>query len=142
MNTSLLFPYLNFDGNCREAMDFYKSVLGGELSLQTGAETPMEMPEEAKNRIINAELHSDKFRFMASDTMMGDHFVVGNNVHMSLSSTDTEELTKNFTALSEGGVVDMPLAMQFWGDTFGMLTDKFGIHWMVNITAENNKHVV
>jgi PhnB protein len=129
-------PYLNFNGNCADAMGFYKSVLGGELDIQRFADTPqMQVPEEQKQLVIHAMLKSDSGIIMASDGGPEHPVTFGNSVHLSLNGSDESLLTKYFNGLAEGGKIDMPLARQFWGDTFGMLTDKFGIHWMVNISS-------
>ncbi len=135
-----LFPYLTFDGNAKEAMEFYQSVLGGNLSMQTFGEAGMPTSEEEKTQIVNAELKNGDLSFMASDSAgHRDEFSVGSNVSMSIAGEDEELLTKYFNRLSEGGKIDMPLEKQFWGDKFGMLTDKFGIHWMVNISSQHQK---
>ncbi len=131
----LLTPYLNFNGNAGDAMKFYHSVLGGELSMQTFEEAKMAQRPEEKGRIIHAVLKNEALTFMASDSMLGREAKFGDNIHMSLSGNDGAKLTKIFNGLSTGGKVDMPLAKQFWGDTYGQLTDRFGVHWMVNITA-------
>ncbi len=135
MSNIILSPYLIFHGQTSEAMKFYQSVLGGKLSMQTYGESGTPTSEEQKNKIIHASLENETLSFMASDDAP-DHLVqMGNNVHMSIAGSDEALLTKYFNMLSAGGTVDMPLAKQFWGDTFGMLTDKFGIHWMVNISS-------
>ncbi|OGG04818.1 hypothetical protein A2Z33_05915 [Candidatus Gottesmanbacteria bacterium RBG_16_52_11] len=130
-----LTPYLNFNGNCAEAMKFYQSVLGGKLTMQTFGESGMPSTPDYKDKIMHADLQNDALSFMASDNAPGKTVTMGDNVHMSLAGTDEASLTRYFNALAASGKVDMPLAKQFWGDTFGMLTDKFGIHWMVNISA-------
>ena len=91
---------------------------------------------EDNDRVIHAILKSGGISFMASDTMPDRQARGGDNVHMSISGEDLTWLTGVFSKLSQGGKVDMPLAKQFWGDTYGQLTDKFGIHWMVNIVAQ------
>ena len=131
-----LAPYLTFDGNAGEAMRFYHSVLGGDLKVQTFAEANMAKTPEEKDRIVHATLMNDAVTFMASDGMVGRPVKFGDNVSLSISGSNHGWLSGVFQKLSQGGRVDMPLAKQFWGDTFGMLTDKFGIHWMVNITAQ------
>jgi PhnB protein len=137
MNKISLMPYLNFNGNCAEAMEFYKSVLGGKLDMQTFGDTPeMKTPKNEKNKVIHAILKTKSLEFMASDGDKKHPIKFGNSVHMSLMGNDEKALTKYFKALSKGGKIDMPLAKQFWGDKFGMLTDKFGVHWMVNISAK------
>jgi PhnB protein len=133
----ILNPYLNFNGNAGEAMKFYHSILGGELKMQTFAEANMAETPEMKDMIVHADLKSGGVSLMASDTMPTRMARFGDNVHMSLTGSDQDELTEVFNKLSQGGKVDMPLAKQFWGDTFGMLTDKYGVHWMVNISAHS-----
>ena len=86
--------------------------------------------------IVHAALETDSLSLMASDTHPDEPPSVGNNVHLSLTGQDANKLTEIFKGLSQGGNVDMPLAKQFWGDTFGMVTDKFGVHWMVNIASQ------
>lgn len=131
--TQMLTPYLNFAGQAAEAMKFYHSILGGELKMQTFGEAKMAQSPEEEKLIIHANLVGEGFTLMASDTHPSMKSVVGNNVRLSLSDADGERLTKAFNALAEGGKVDFPLAKQFWGDTFGEVTDKYGMHWMVNI---------
>jgi PhnB protein len=133
MSATKLLPYLGFNDNCREAMEFYQSVLGGELKITTVGESQPDVPEDQKNRVMHADLQNDTLSFMASDNMMGTPIVFGDNISMSLIGTDEAQLTKFFTDLSVGGTPGVPLAKAPWGDTFGMFTDKFGIHWMVNI---------
>ncbi len=134
-NKPMLNAYLIFSGECEEAMTFYQSVLGGELKMSRYSEMPgMPVAEADKNKIIHALLENDTLTFMASDDNEKSPVQKGNNFHMSISGTDNETLTGYFNKLSEGGHVDMPLEKAPWGDTFGMLTDKYGIHWMINIT--------
>jgi PhnB protein len=129
-----LNPYLTFQDNCKEAMEFYKSVFGGELKLSTFGEFP-NPPEGHEDNIMHAVLESDDITLMASDGMPGGKVNVGDNVSLSLSGDDTDKLTKYFNDLADGGKITMPLDKQMWGDTFGMFTDKFGLHWMVNIAG-------
>ncbi len=135
----ILNPYLNFDGNAAEAMKYYHSVLGGELTMQTFAEANMAGDPKEKDRIVHASLKSEGLSLMASDTRLNSPPKFGDNIHLSLGGQDEDRFTKAFNGLAKDGKVDMPLAKQFWGDTFGMLTDKFGVHWMVNITAPPQK---
>jgi len=134
-----LSPYLNFNGNSAEAMKFYQSVLGGELTMQTFKESGMPASEENQDKILHATLQNDALSFMASDNQPGHPVQFGENIHMSIAGSDEATLTKYFNGLAAGGRIDMPLAKQFWGDIFGMLTDKFGIHWMVNISSDEQK---
>jgi PhnB protein len=131
-----LNPYLNFRGNAKEAMKFYQSALGGELTMQTFGGAKMAQTPAEKDLILHATLKSGPMMIMASDTHPSMKFKVGNNIHMSISGHDRARLKKTFNELAKGGKVDMPLAKQFWGDTYGQLTDKFGVHWMINITSQ------
>lgn len=131
-----LNPYLTFNGNASAAMKFYQSVFGGELTMQTFGEAKMAKKPEEKNRIVHASLKSDALTLMASDGQMNMKVKFGDNVSMSVSGREHKKLEDAFNKLAQGGKVTMPLAKQFWGDTFGMLTDKFGVHWMVNINAQ------
>ncbi len=135
MKTSLN-PYLHFKDNTRQAMEFYKSIFGGELRMNTFEEYhASDDPSEAK-KIMHAELNTGNgIVFMAADTPNRMEFHTGANINMSLSGEDEKELKGYFQKLSAGGQVSMPLKKEVWGDTFGMCTDRFGIDWMVNITA-------
>ncbi len=132
-----LSPYLNFNGNTAEAMKFYQSILGGELTMQTFEEAHMAQSPSEKNLIVHAALKSDSISLMASDGHPSHKITFGDNVHLSLMGEDKKGLTDIFNGLAHGGSEDMPLAKQFWGDTYGQLTDKFGIHWMVNISSQS-----
>jgi PhnB protein len=127
-----IITYLNFDGNCREAMKFYERCLGGELQLMPFSEVPGDLPKEAKDRIIHARLAKGSAVIMASDTMPGTHFQQGNNFSICLNCESLEETERFFSALGEKGKVTMPLQDTFWGARFGMLTDQFGVNWMFN----------
>ena len=131
-----LNPYLNFRGSAKEAMKFYQSALGGELTMQTFGEANMAQTPKEKDLIVHATLKSGPMTIMASDTHPSLKLTVGNNVHMSIIGSDSAGLTKIFKELARGGKIDMPLAKQFWGDTYGQLTDKFGVHWMVNVASQ------
>lgn len=131
-----LNPYLTFNGTAAPAMKFYQSVLGGELTMQTFGEVKMAQGPSDENLIMHASLKSDSAVIMASDSQVGDPATAGDNIRLSLSGKDEKGLTDVFNKFAEGGTVDMPMAKQFWGDTFGMVTDKFGTQWMVNISKE------
>ena len=128
-------PYLNFNGNTAEVMNFYKSVLGGDLTMQTFGVANMAEDPKDKNLIVHAALKSGSVVIMASDTLPSTPSTAGTNFRLSLQGQDAKSLTDIFNKLSQGGEVEMPLAKQFWGDTFGMVTDKFGMHWQVNISG-------
>jgi PhnB protein len=124
--------YLNFDGDTREAMSFYKECLGGTLTLQTFGEIDPNTPADSKDRVMHARLEKDSAVLMASDTMKGNPFYKGNNLWLNNDCSSVEELDRVFVALSQGGTVLMPPANQFWGARFAMLIDKFGVNWMCN----------
>jgi PhnB protein len=128
-------PYLNFDGDGEQAMKFYESVLGAKVeALSRMGDMPgSNAPPEDKDRLLHALLRFESGdAIMASDTMKGMPFSVGNNVHVTLDFSDADEMAKKFDALAAGGKIDMPLNDTFWGARFGMLTDRFGIRWMFN----------
>lgn len=123
-------------GQTKDAMEFYQSILGGKLTMQTFKEAGFPHDPKDDDKVIHASLQNDTLSFMASDGNDEHPVHMGDNVHMSIVGSDEVQLRGYFEKLSEGGKVDMPLAKQFWGDTFGMLTDKFGVHWMINISSE------
>lgn len=126
-------PYLNFGGNCREALEFYQACFQGEVSeLMTFGEAQQDVPEEIKNHVIHASFKADGIHFMASDGPPGISIQAGNMVTLSIHHDNEAEQASLFNALAEGGEVTMPLADTFWGARFGELTDRFGIRWMFN----------
>ena len=129
-------PYLFFDGNCRDAMNFYKDCLGGELHMQTVAETPAaeHVPPEARQKIMHAKLTSGELELMGSDWMSETAFSRSNSISLAIRCTSDDQIKTLFASLSEGGEVVHPLAEQFWGATFGQLVDRFGTEWMLNLT--------
>jgi PhnB protein len=130
---SRLNPYITFDGNAREALEFYRDALGGTLAVNTFGEYGDKSAPEA-DRIMHGLLETDAgFTLMAADTPPGGEHVAGNNMSVSLSGDDDEQLRSYWSRLSEGATVSVPLDKQMWGDVFGMCTDRFGITWMVNI---------
>jgi len=133
--SATLNPYLNFNGNTAEAMRFYQSVLGGDLNIQTFGDAGAAQSDNEKNLTLHAALTSNGITLFASDGRPDTQVIFGDNVHLSLQGDDTARLTGYFNGLAAGGKINMALAKQFWGDTFGMLTDKFGVHWMVNISG-------
>lgn len=135
--------YLNFNGNCEEAFNFYKSVFGGEFSyLGKFDEMPeseeFKVPEVDKNKIMHISLPIGSSILMGSDTIGegASSFVQGNNFSISITADSKEEADKLFNDLALNGQVTMPLENTFWGDYFGMLTDKFGINWMVSFNEK------
>jgi PhnB protein len=131
-----LQPYLFFTGNCEEALNFYKKVFGGEIrELSRFKEAPPDpdhpvKPEDGE-RVMHATFKSPDFSFMASDASAGKQYGEG-PITLSLGLTDVAAAQRVFDSLAQGGNVEMPLSDMFWGAKFGMLTDKFGIDWMVN----------
>ena len=129
-------PYLFFNGNCREAMNFYAGVFGGKLDMMTYADAPTPMP--GGDRILHARLAEGAFVVMASDPPPGQPVGVGGNFALSLACGSSEEQDRFFGALSEGGRVTMPLQNTFWGARFGMLFDRFGVQWMLSYPIEQS----
>jgi PhnB protein len=129
-----LNPYISFAGNAREAMEFYKGVFGGTLSLNTFGEFGNDDPAGA-DKIMHSLLEADGgLVLMGADTMPGTEHSPGTNISISLSGDDDETLRGYWEQLSSSGTVSVPLEKQMWGDEFGMCDDQFGITWMVNIT--------
>lgn len=134
-----LNPYLNFNGNARQAMDFYKSVFGGELTISTYSEGGMPHDPADKDKVMHGQLVAPNgYWLMGSDSPPGMPFTPGNTMTVSLSGDDEAELRGYWDKLAAGGTVMMPLEKAPWGDSFGMLADKFGTPWMVNITGARN----
>jgi PhnB protein len=132
--SSLLNPYLQFNGNAREAMEFYQGVFGGQLTSNTFGEFGAPDPAIA-DLIMHASLTTDSgYALMASDIAPGMEYQPGSTVTISLSGDDTV-LRDYFAKLADGGEVTLKLEKQMWGDEFGQCTDRFGIRWMVNISA-------
>jgi PhnB protein len=130
--------YLTFNGNCREAMMFYKECLGGNLFLQTIGESPMaeKMPETMKDFILHSTLIKDSLLLMGSDMVPDAGLKKGNSVSLSLHCNTEEEIKRFYKKLSAGGRKDHPLENTFWGALFGDLTDKYGNHWLLNYTKK------
>jgi PhnB protein len=128
---SRLNPYISFAGNARQAMEFYEQVFGGTLRLNTFGDFGA---EEQSDGIMHGMLETPSgYTIMGADNPPGQPHQPGNTMTVSLSGDDGDELRGYFEKLSDGGTVVMPLEKQMWGDEFGMVTDKFGIGWMVNI---------
>lgn len=133
---SRLDPYLSFKDNARAAMEFYKTVFGGKLTISTFKEYNASQDPSEDNKVMHAMLEADNgITFMASDTPHQMEYNAGTNFSMSLSGDNAAELRGYFEKLAAGGTITMPLEKAPWGDTFGMLTDKFGVAWLVNITG-------
>jgi PhnB protein len=132
-----LNPYLNFNGKTEEAFNFYKSVFGGEFAnVQRIGDTPFakDLPADERNCIMHISLPIGNTVLMGSDILesQGHKLSVGNNLHININAETKSEADTLFKGLSAGGKITMPLEKAFWGAYFGMVTDKFGVQWMVN----------
>jgi len=140
-------PYLTFNGSCEEAFNFYKSIFGGDFPYvgrfkDMPPSPEFEITEADMERIMHISLPISKETIlMGSDSSVafGKATVMGNNSSISINADTVEEVTRLFNELSKGGTIKMPLEKTFWGAYFGMLTDKFGIHWMVNCALKEHK---
>ena len=134
---SKLNPYINFQGQAREAVEFYKAAFGGTLTMSTYKEGGVPHDPSEANHIMHAMLTADNgIVLMVADTPSGMEYKPGTNISLSLSGDEETQLKGYWETLSAGGTILQPLAMAPWGDTFGMFIDKFGINWLVNITAK------
>jgi PhnB protein len=134
---SRLNPYINFTDKTREAMQFYKSIFGGNLEMNTFKEYNASHDPSDDDKIMHSMLEADNgITFMAADTPSDMEFKAGTNYSMSLSGDDEAELAGYYEKLAAGGAVVMPLEQAPWGDKFGMVTDKYGIQWLVNISGQ------
>lgn len=130
--------YLNFNGNCEEAFDFYQSIFGGEFGFVgrfKDMPPDMQVPAGSGELIMHISLAlSSESTLMGSDCIpgYGPPFIAGNNISLSIDAGSEEEANQLFAGLSAGGTVTMPMDKTFWGAYFGMFTDKFGINWMMN----------
>jgi PhnB protein len=132
---SQLNPYLTFNGNAREAMEFYHSVLGGNLTVNTFGDFGAPDPALA-DKVMHAMLTTEKgYMLMASDTAPGMPYTPGNTITVSLSGDQGEGLEEVWEKLAADGSVQMPFEKQMWGDLYGQLVDKFGVPWMVDVVA-------
>jgi len=135
--TSLLNPYITFDGTARQAMEFYHSVFGGELTISTFGELGGSDEPADKDLIMHAQLVAGDLNLMGADTPGHMDYSPGNDFSVSLSGAQSDDATLRgyWDKLAEGGAIEQPLVLAPWGDAFGMLKDKFGIRWLVNISA-------
>ena len=133
-----IMPYLNFDGETRDAMTFYAKCLGSEAVIQTFKDSGMPTTPENENRVLHARINKGNAVLMASDTMPEHPFSKGTNVHINIDCESDEEVDRLFNALKEGGRVTMEVQDTFWNARFGMLVDKFGVQWMFNHDKGSN----
>lgn len=133
--------YLTFNGNCREAMTFYKECLGGELALQKIGESPLgaQLPPQMKENILHSTLIKNGLVLMASDMVGEEGLIKGNAVSLMLNCSSEEEIKTAYAKLSEGGKATNPLHDTFWGAIFGDLTDKFGNQWLLHYDKSTKK---
>ena len=129
-----LTPYIIFNGNCEEALNFYAKAFGGEIkNLSYFEGSPVEHMSADKKKVMHSHFEAKGILFMASDSGEGGpEAIKAGMVHLSINFGDVSEEEKVFSALSEGAKITMPLQDTFWGAKFGMLTDKFGVNWMFN----------
>jgi PhnB protein len=129
-----LNPYITFDGNARQAMEYYEQVFGGTLRLNTFGEYGAD-DKALADKIMHAQLETTSgYTLMASDLAPGMTHNPGDNIVVSLSGEDADELRGYWEKLTAGGTVSMPLEKQMWGDEYGACTDQFGVSWMIDIT--------
>jgi PhnB protein len=134
-NTDIeLIPYLQFQGDCEEALNFYKDILNGQIEIASRYDNPaMNAPEDFKNKILHARFIFGRYTMFASDVMpkkMNESILA--NISMSLGFHDEKAAQDVFDQLSQGGEINIPFKKQFWGDWHGNFSDRFGIRWMVN----------
>ncbi len=132
---SRLNPYISFKDNARQALEFYTDVFGGDLKISTFGE--FGSPDEpGADGVMHGLLETPSgYTIMAADTPPHMEYSPGSSISISLSGDDGNELRGYWDKLTAGGTVTVPLEKQMWGDEFGMVIDKFGIAWMVNVTA-------
>jgi len=134
--TTQLNPYISFLDNARQAMEFYQSVFGGDLTSSTFGEFNANDDAAERDKIMHSMLVTPNgLVLMASDTPTGMDYTPGGNISISLSGDDDAELRGYWDKLSDGGTVTLPLEKAPWGDSFGMCIDKFGVNWLVNIAG-------
>jgi PhnB protein len=133
----VLDPYLNFRDETRGAMEFYQQVFGGELRMMTFKDYQASEDPSEDDKIMHAQLEADGIRIMAADTPNSMEYRPGSNFNLSLSGEDEPTLRGYFEKLQDGGQIVMPLEKAAWGDTFGMLIDRFGVRWLVNVNQQS-----
>lgn len=135
-----IIAYLNFNGNCREAMSFYQECIGGNLELQIIKDSPIasQCPAAIQNQVMHSTLQKENIILMGSDMIGPEGLNPGNNVGLMLNCSSDEEINNFFEKLSAGGNVIDPVSVKFWGAKFGALVDKFGIRWMLHYDHNMN----
>jgi PhnB protein len=136
-----LIPYVHFEGNAEEALNFYKDILDGEILMTSRyGDAPMPVDEDWKNKLMHARLKFGNSILYVSDGPKNFKVIRGQDIQLSVDVPDENKIVEIFNKLSAGGIVTMPLADQFWGAKFGMLRDKFGIGWMFNCDKKNEEN--
>ena len=135
-------PYLHFDENCREAMDFYQSLFGGYLELMPIGDSPAreQFPTDIHHQVLHASLRNGDFGLMASDMCGQGALIQGNSVQLSLDCSSEEEIRNLYEKLSEGGEILDDLKEQFWGALFAMVMDRYGVRWMLSYDKSQASH--
>ncbi|MFN7160745.1 MAG: VOC family protein [Candidatus Gracilibacteria bacterium] len=141
---TMINPYLMFDGNCEEAMNFYADALGAEAQIMKVGDSPAagDFDEASKKRVMHSALMKDgESILLASDVMMeyadGVKYTIGNAMTVCIHCKSEEEIRTFFANLSKGGEVGSEVKTEFWGDMFGMVTDKYGFDWMLNFSKQD-----
>lgn len=139
--TARLNPYLSFRGNAREAMEFYQSVFGGDLTVSTFAEAGgMGVAEGEQDQLMHAMLTAGDLVLMGADTPSHMDFAPPAGISVSLSGDEDSRLRGWWEGLADGATITMPLEVAPWGDAFGMLQDRYGVDWMVNIAGPDSSN--
>jgi len=135
--------YIIFNGNCRKALQFYEEVFNGKAQVMLYKEAPpspeFSVPPEAADLVMHAEMSIAGSRVMFCDTLPGSPFTAGNNIYLTIMSSDVEEIRSIYERLKEGGKVDMELQETFWTRSFAMLTDKYGINWQLSYFDQSSE---
>ncbi|MBC9796107.1 VOC family protein [Sinomicrobium weinanense] len=131
-----LIPYLQFQGNCEKALQWYQSIFGGDIKLNRYSEAPMDIPENYKNKILHADFTFEDNTILACDSFPGGQISNSNGIAMTLQFTDEKQAEKIFNKLAEGGKITIPFQKQFWNAYFGQLEDRYGKLWMINSPQE------
>ena len=135
--TTRLNPYLGFRDDAKQAMEFYHSVFGGDLTVSTFAEMHASEDPAEQDKVMHSQLIAlNGLTLMAADTPNSMDYSQGDNISVSLSGEDKAEITGYWEKLSDGATVTAPLERAPWGDTFGICKDKFGVNWLVNIAGQ------
>ncbi len=138
---SKISPFIRFnDKKCREGMEFYKDIFGGKLEVMTVADSPMakDMPKEKHGNVMHSVLINGDMKIIGMD-MMRDKAIIGDNVGIAVDCNSDKEIKTIFDKLAKGGEVFMPLEEMFWGGVFGVVTDKYGVEWMLNFQKKPMK---